>query len=291
MEKVRLGRTGIEVSKLGFGTGSAHPSGRCAQAIMKKEELAALLIYAFEHGINFWDTAYQYETYPHIREALKGVRRSDVVIATKLISSGEKDAIRDFDYSLRALGVDYVDVCLLHGIRTQRELKGKLGVLDTLLEFKKQGKVRAVGLSSHGLSALRAASEMPDIEVVWVRINFAGLCMDTCNLGLYDQLASVAWLKKSAKVLLPKWIRAYIRPAPQSQLISDSEVKEVKEVVKIIHSQSKGIVGMKVLAEGRLRNDVRKAVGYINSLNFVHSFVIGMVTRDEIDENCKLMES
>lgn len=291
MERVRLGSTGIEVSKLGFGTGSAHPSGRCAQALMKKEELAALLIYAFERGINFWDTAYQYETYPHIREALKGVRRSDVVIATKLISSGGKDTIRDFDYSLRALGVDYVDVCLLHGIRTQRELKDKLGAFDTLIEFKRQGKVRAVGLSSHGLSALKAASEVPDIEVVWVRINFAGLCMDTCKLGLYDRLASVAWLKKSADAFLPKWIRAYIRPTPESQLVSDNEVREIKDIVKRIHSQSKGIVGMKVLAEGRLRNDVRKAIGYIKSLNFVHSFVVGMVTRDEIDENCRLMES
>lgn len=83
MEKVKLGRTSIKVSKLGFGTGTAHPSGCCSQALMDKKEMAALLLYAFEHGVNFWDTAFQYGTHRHIREALRHVRRQDVVIATK----------------------------------------------------------------------------------------------------------------------------------------------------------------------------------------------------------------
>lgn len=291
MEKVRLGRTGIEVSKLGIGTGTAHPSGYCAQTLMNREELAKLLIFAFEHGINFWDTAFQYGTYPHVKEALKHVKRSDVVIATKLITSNKKDTIRDFNTSLKELNVDYLDVCLLHGVRTERELKRRFGVLNTLLEFKRGGKVRAIGFSSHGLSALKAVLKVPEIDLVWVRINFAGLCMDTCRLGLYDQLASISWVKKSAELLLPEKIRSAVRPKPESQLISMDDRKGVEDTLRMIHSQSKGIVGMKVMAEGHLRNDAKKAIEYIRALPFVDSFIIGMLNKDEIEENCRMVNS
>lgn len=287
MKRVKLGRTGIEVSKLGMGTGTAHPSGHPAQALMDKEELAGLLVFAFERGINFWDTASQYGTYPHIKEALKQVKRSDVVIATKLITSNKKDTIRDFNASLKELNVDYLDVCLLHGVRTEHELKSRFNALDTLREFKKEGKVRAVGLSSHGLSALKVVSEIPEIDLLWVRINFSGLCMDSCRLGLYDQLASIPWVKKSAKLLLPKRIRSIVRTKSESQLIPMDDRKGVEDTLRMIHSQSKGVVGMKVLAEGQLRDDAQKAVRYVRELPFVDSFIIGMLNKDEIEENCK----
>lgn len=291
MERIKLGRTGIEVSKLGIGTGTAHPSGDCAQALMDKKELARLLIFAFERGINFWDTAFQYGTYSHIKEALKHVKRSDVVISTKLITSNKKDTVRDFASSLNELNVDYLDVCLLHGVRTEQELKRSFNALNTLLEFKREGKVRAVGVSSHGLSALKAVLKIPEIDLVWTRINFAGLCMDTCRLGLYDQLASIAWLKKSAKLFLPKRVISAVRPEPESQLISKDDLKGVEDTLKIIHSQSKGVVGMKVLAEGQLRDDVQKAVRYVSALPFVDSFIIGMLNKDEIEENCRIVKS
>lgn len=290
MNRVKLGRTGIEVSKLGIGTGTANPSGHCAQALMDRKELSALLIFAFNHGINFWDTAFQYETYPHIKEALKQVKRSDVVITTKLLTSNKKDTIRDFNASLKALNVDYIDVCLLHGIRTEQELKRHFNALNTLLEFKREGKIRAVGLSSHGLSALKAVTKVTEIDLVWVRLNFAGLCMDSCRLNLYDQLASISWVKKSAKHLLPKRVRSTMRPKPESQLTSINDRKEVEDTLRIIHSQTKGVVGMKVLAEGQLRSDAQRAVKYVKDLTYVDSFIIGMLNKDEIEENCKIVK-
>jgi predicted aldo/keto reductase-like oxidoreductase len=290
MNRVTLGKTGIEVSKLGIGTGTAHPSGHCAQALMEREELAELLVFAFDHGINFWDTAVQYGTYLHIREALKHVKRSDVVITTKLLSTHKKDTIRDFNDSLKALNVDYIDVCLLHGIKTERELKTKLNVLDTLLELKREGKIRAVGLSSHGLSALQAVTKLPEIELVWVRLNFAGICMDPCSLNIYDQCASLSWIKKSAQHLLPERIRSAVRPKLESQLISTDDRQVVEDTVRIIHSQSKGVVGMKVLAEGQLKDNAQRSVRYVRNLPYVDSFIIGMLNKDEIVENCKTAE-
>ena len=288
MERVKLGKTGIEVSRLGIGTGTAHPSGAVAQALMGEKELAKLLLFAFDNGINFWDTAFQYKTYPHIREALKHVNRSDIVLTTKLTTSNEKDTTWDFNSSLKELNIDYFDVCLLHGVRTKTEFQRRSGAFNALLKLKNEGKIRAIGLSSHGLSALQSVLEIPEIDLVWARINFAGLYMDARSLRLYDELSTIPWLKKIAG-LLPERIKTSIRPKPESQLLSSNDRKEVEDTLKKIHSQSKGVVGMKVLAEGHLRTDAKKAVEYVKDLPFVDSFIIGMMNKKEIEENCKIV--
>jgi aryl-alcohol dehydrogenase-like predicted oxidoreductase len=272
MKRIRLGSTEIEVSRLGIGTGTAHPSGHCAQALMGREELSGLLVYAFEHGINFWDTAFQYNTHLHVREALKTVKRKDVVITTKLITSGVKDTIRDFRSSLKELNIDYLDVCLVHGVRTERELRKRSGALDTLLEFRRKGWVRAVGISSHGLSALRSVLKMPEIDLVLARINFAGICVDRCSLGLYGLISVV---------------RTGSGP-PKGSL---NDLMEVENTLKQLHSRSKAIVGMKVMAEGRLGDKAEKALTYVNNLPFVDSFIVGMLNKKEIEENCKTVNS
>ncbi len=288
MERVKLGSTDVEVSRLGMGTGTAHPSGHCAQALMSTKELAGLLLYAFDRGINFWDTAVQYRTHPHVREALRGVRRTDVVISTKLTTSGPKDTLREFNSALRELGIDYVDVCLLHAVRTERELRARSGALDTLLRLKDEGKVRAVGMSSHGLGALKAVTTTPGIDAVWVRINLAGINMDAAKLGIYDRVAAVPWVKKTA-ALLPKRLQAALRPSPEALLVSEDDCREVEETAAKIHALSKGVVGMKVIAEGQLRTEAKRAVEYVRDLSFVDSLVIGMLNRREIEENCRIV--
>ncbi len=288
MKKVELGKTGIKVSRLGIGTGTGLPSGHCAQALMDTNELAGLLLYSLDRGINHWDTAFQYNTYSHIKEALKQVRRSDVVLTTKFSAAHEKETIRDFNTTLNDLNVDYVDVCLLHGVRTNTELQMRSGALNAMVKLKKEGKVRAVGLSSHGLGVLKSVLEMPELDLVWGRINYAGLHMDTECLGMYDQMASVYWLKKCYK-LLPERVKLLIRPKASHEPIPEDARNEVEETLQKIHSQSKGIVGMKVLAEGMLRDDAEKAIKYVNSLSFVDSFIIGMLNKEEVDENCRIV--
>ncbi len=290
MKRVELGKTGIEVSRLGIGTGTGLQSGHCAQALMDKNELARLLLYALDRGINLWDTAFQYSTYPHIKEALKQVSRKDVVLTTKFSSAKEKETIRDFNITLKDLNTDYIDVCLLHGVRTDTELQIRSDAFNAMVKLKKEGKVLAVGLSSHGLSALKSVLEMPEIDLVWARVNYVGLNMDTGCLGMYDKMASIYWLKKCVK-LLPKRVLSLIRPKVNSQPIPEDVHKEVMNVLQNIHSQSKGVVGMKVLAEGVLRNEAEKAVKYVNSLPFIDSFIIGMLNKKEIDENCKIVNA
>jgi predicted aldo/keto reductase-like oxidoreductase len=288
MKRVRLGRTDIEVSRLGIGTGTAHPSGYCVQSLMDENELAKLLINAFEYGINFFDTAFQYRTYPHIRNALKHISRSDIILTTKLATVNEKETIEQFNLSLDALNIDHFDICLLHGVRTSKELQKRSGALETLLRFKKEGRIRAVGLSSHGFGALSSAADIPEIVIVWARINSAGINMDSSLPGLYDRLASVPTLKKMARVL-PRKLMSAVRVASQSQPIAEHNRRDVENVLKKIHSRPKGVVGMKVIAEGKLRDDTERAIEYVKNLSFVDSLVIGMLSKKEIEENCRII--
>lgn len=291
MEKVKLGNTGIEVSKLGYGTGTAHPSGFCSQALLDEHELAGLLIYALEQGVNFWDTAEQYGTHRHIRKALSQVRRHDVVITSKLVTSRAGETDRMFGASLKELGTDYLDVCLVHGVRTRREFFNRQGAFNVLLKHKKAGRVRAVGLSSHGMGALKTAVEIPEIDVVWARINSAGLCMDRPRMCAYDKLASVPWLKKLVKTVLPQKLSAALRPDTDVDPVSEENRREVETILDVIHSKGKGVVGMKVLAEGHLGATADAAIRYVKNLPCVDSLIVGMQSREEIIANCKSIAS
>jgi aryl-alcohol dehydrogenase-like predicted oxidoreductase len=274
---------------LGIGTGTWHPSGQCAQALMEVDELAGLLIFALEQGINFWDTAFQYGTDTHIRKALRQIRRFDVVLTTKFLTSSEKDTIKDFECSLKALDTEYFDVCLIHAVRTGSEFKKRFGALEALLRLKDQGKVRAVGFSSHGISALKYGLNIPEIDVIWARINHAGLNMDESDLGMYDRLASVPWLREAATRFLPEGIRSLFRPEVQQSSIKHEDRNAIDEILADYKSRSKGVVGMKVMAEGVLGNDAKKAIEYVMGLDFLDAFIVGMMSREEISENCRIV--
>jgi aryl-alcohol dehydrogenase-like predicted oxidoreductase len=137
-----------------------------------------LLCLAHEHGVTFWDAADQYGSHPHVARALQWVRRDSVVIATKVWSRTAKRVTRDIERFLRELGTDVLDVVLLHCMTRPDWPRHHVGMMEALSRAKEQGKVRAVGVSCHGLGALRATAETEWVEVVLTRINYAGVNMD-----------------------------------------------------------------------------------------------------------------
>lgn len=288
MRAVPLGRTGITVSRLGMGTGTAHPSGTCHQSLLSESALADLLLYAFERGITLWDTAVQYGTHSHIRRALDRVPRSQVTITTKLLASTAAEAENGLHRALRELGTDHVDVCLLHSIRSRRELNKSAAALARLCDLKAQGLTRAVGISCHGIDVLDAARALSEIEVVWARINYAGYHMDSSTPGLVDMLAAVPMLKKTL-TLIPKRIVAMLRPSAQAPPVSRADFQRVTALLERLHAAGKGVIGMKILGEGRLADEPARALQYAVDRPFLDGFIVGMLTREEIETNCRLM--
>jgi len=178
VDTVEFGKTGLRVSRLAFGTGTHGWAGRSEQTDLGVDELAGLLRLAYDHGVNFWDAADAYGSHPHIAKALAGLPRDKVVIATKTSARSAEQVTRNVERFLRELGTDVIDVVLLHFMTQADWPQRHEGAMAALSRAKEQGKVRAVGVSCHGLGPLRAAAETDWAEVVLARINPAGVHMN-----------------------------------------------------------------------------------------------------------------
>lgn len=178
LPKVELGNTGLQVSRLSFGTGSNGWGGRSDQSDLGVNKLAGLLQMAYEYGVNFWDTADAYGTHPHIARSLQNIPREGVVILTKTMSRNAKQVSKDIDRFLKELNTDYIDIVLLHAMTKADWPKQYTGAMQALARARQDGKVRALGVSCHSLSALQATIEAEWSQVIMARINHAGVNMD-----------------------------------------------------------------------------------------------------------------
>ena len=157
IQKLRLGRTGLVVSKLGLG-GIQLTKISTDQAIQ-------VITTGLNLGVTFLETARGYgDSEEKIGKAIKG-RRDKVVIATKAGAKSAKEIQQRIEESLKALDTDYVDLYQYHGCDTKEAYENitKTGsVLEGMLKSKEQGKIKAVGFSSH---QLELALEIIDDDV------------------------------------------------------------------------------------------------------------------------------
>ncbi|HHX39635.1 MAG TPA: aldo/keto reductase [Armatimonadetes bacterium] len=141
MEKIRLGRTGLMVTRVGFG---ALPLQRVDRA-----EAARILCRAYDAGINFYDTARGYtDSEEKIGDALSGVR-DRIVIATKSAAKSREGVLQDLEKSLRNLKTDYVDLLQLHNPRAMPDPEDPGSSYAGLLEAREKGMVRFIGFTNH----------------------------------------------------------------------------------------------------------------------------------------------
>ncbi|MCF0120670.1 MAG: aldo/keto reductase [Oscillospiraceae bacterium] len=151
MDTVRLGSTGITVNKNGFG---ALPIQRISQA-----EAVKLLRRAYDAGITFFDTALVYtDSEKKLGEAFDGMRER-IFIATKTPSSTAEGFWRDLETSLTSLRTDYIDIYQFHNPPFCPKPGDGSGLYEAMLEAKRQGKIRHIGITNHRLSVAQEAIE------------------------------------------------------------------------------------------------------------------------------------
>jgi len=179
-DRVKLGPMKVEVSRLAQGSGTDGIGGSSNQTRkLGMRGLADLFYAAYDNGVTFWDSADQYGTHPHIKEALKRVPREKVAILTKTHASTEKEARADLDRFRRELGTDYIDILLLHAMMDGDWPERKKGAMAVIAEAREKGVVRTHGTSCHTLEALRAAAASPWVQVDLARINPGKVLMDS----------------------------------------------------------------------------------------------------------------
>ena len=160
---VTLGKSGMRVSRLAFGTGSNN--GR-------------LVHYAYDRGIRFFETAEAYVTPGMLGEALKGLPRDSYQLMNKVTTDEGVDPKQRFDDMLRASKAEYFDIMLLHWQHTPDWAATSSRWQDGILEAQSKKLIRTRGASVHGLPALRQMPGNKWLEVAMIRMNHNGTRMD-----------------------------------------------------------------------------------------------------------------
>ena len=149
MQTIRLGKTNITVSKNGFG---ALPIQR-----ISKDDAAHLLRKAYEGGINYFDTARFYtDSEEKIGLALSDVREN-IIISTKTMRTEVDGFWRDLEESLSLLKTDYIDIYQFHNPSFCPKPGDGTGLYEAMLEAKRLGKIRHIGITNHRLSVAEEA--------------------------------------------------------------------------------------------------------------------------------------
>lgn len=193
MKKHSLGRTGIKVTELCFG---ALPIGPL-QANISVEEGARLIRMALEKGINFIDTAEGYKTYPHIKRALEGYSE-EVIIATKSPATTYSEMEKSIQDALLSLQRPLIDIFHLHAARsTSSVFEERAGAWQCLKDYKAKGVIRAIGISTHNVGAVKRAIEIEEVDVIFPIINLLG--MGITGGDLQDMIKLIGEAEKVGK--------------------------------------------------------------------------------------------
>lgn len=215
MDLVKLGNTGFTVNKNGFG---ALPIQR-----ISKDEAARLLRKAYDNGITYFDTARFYtDSEEKIGYAMADIREK-IIIATKTGATTAEGFWKDLETSLGLLKTDYIDLYQFHNPSFCPKPGDGSGLYEAMLEAKKQGKVRHIGITNHRLNVAKEAIESglyetlqfpfsylasdKDLEVVNLckEAGMGFICMKALSGGLItDSATAYAYLNQFDHVL-PIW--------------------------------------------------------------------------------------
>lgn len=158
MEYRILGKTGLNISKLGFG---GIPIQKVDASVTRK-----LIEAMAEKGINYIDTARGYTVSEEfLGEALEGLR-DKFVLATKSMARDKEGMAKDIDISLKNLRTDYIDLYQVHNptVEQLEQVIAPGGALEALIEAKEAGKIGHIGLTGHSIELFEKAVTLPWVE-------------------------------------------------------------------------------------------------------------------------------
>jgi len=171
VDKVKLGNTGLSVSRVAMGTGSIGSNHSSNQTRLGMTKFVQMAHHAYDRGIHFFDTADAYGSYPFVREAFKEIPREKVTLLGKIMTTNNEPPEKAFDRFRTETGSDYFDIMLLHFLLNGNWPEEKKKHMEFLSKAKQSGLIKAVGISCHNIDALRAAADHPWVDVILARIN------------------------------------------------------------------------------------------------------------------------
>jgi len=247
---VTLGKSGVKVTRLAFGTGSF--AGRIQQQL-GQQGFTQLVRYAYDHGIRFFETAESYgESQQMLGVALKGVPRDSYKLMSKVTTNGSPDPLKRLDELRRNSDTEYFDIMLLHVQTGPTWPVDSERWQDAILEAQARKMILTHGASVHGLPALRQVPGNKWLDVAMIRMNHKGVKMDNETDGWHS-------------------------------------LGNVGEVVQHVHearAAGQGVISMKLIGEGAFtdRSDRQQAMRFAFRNAGVDCVTVGYKSTAEIDE-------
>ena len=250
VDMVKLGNTGLTVSRIAMGTGTKATNGRdsAQMRVAGLEGFKKQAHHAYERGIRFFDTAETYGSMPYVGESIKTLPRENITILTKMwTQTRNSDPVTSIDDALdryrQQLQTDYIDILLMHCLQRGDWPVTCKPYMDLFSKAKQAGILKKIGISSHNIDALREASTNPWVDVIMVRVNPFGTNMD----GTPD---------------------------------------EVKAILATAKANGKGIIGMKIYGEGLHVSDEEREQTYRYAIKeeVVHSMTLGHESIEQMDD-------
>ena len=248
VDKVKLGNTGLTVSRIAMGTGTTGYNKASNQTRLGMEKFVKLARHAYERGIRFYEMADVYGSVPYVAESIKGLPRENLTLLTKVWTyedgSERNEPIQQFlDRFRKEANTDYFDVILMHCMQRGNWSNTRKTFIDGLSKAKQDGIVKAVGVSCHNRDALVEAVDSPWVDVILARINPFGTMMD----GTPDEI----------KAILAKAVQ-----------------------------NGKGVIGMKIFGEGKNVTDPERtqSIQYAMTQANIHCMTLGFESEAQMDD-------
>ena len=165
MDYITLGKTGLKISRLGFGGIPIQKIDAAGTRALMRQLQAA--------GVNYIDTARGYTvSESYLGQALEGIR-GDFVLATKSMARDAEGMAKDIATSLSNLRTDYIDLYQVHNpsVAQLEQVVAPGGALEALLEAKQAGKIGHIGLTAHSLEVFKMGLEMDWVETIMFPYN------------------------------------------------------------------------------------------------------------------------
>lgn len=239
MEKIRFGKTNLQVSKIAFG-GIPIQRLTTSEAVKVVQGVIGL-------GINFLDTANAYsDSEEKIGVAIKGMPRESLVIATKSAGSDKKTLLNHLDQSLKQMGIDYVDIYQLHNVSTTNtydKVFAEGGAFEGLMEAVRAGKVRFPAFSSHNIPIALQIMREGKFSVLQLPLNYVAdtAAKEAVPLAKELDMGFIA-MKPFGGGMLPNAGLSIRYLSQFSDIVPDpgiEKLSEMEEIVRIVKSGEK----------------------------------------------------
>jgi len=248
VDKVKLGNTGLTVSRIAMGTGTKGGNKNSNQTKLGMESFVNLAHHAYERGITFYDMADGYGSMPFVSESIKKFPRENLTLLSKIWtfedgSERNEPVAQYLDRFRKEVNTDYFDIILMHCLQRGNWSNTRKHHIEGLSKAKQDGIVKAVGVSCHHIDALAEAAESPWVDVIMARINPFGTLMD----GSPDEITTI--LKKAIQ-------------------------------------NGKGVIGMKIFGEGQNVSDPEReqSIQFAVTQKPVHCMTMGFESFAQMDD-------